>query len=144
MHIMTSSHGPAKILHRHVILALVSIQSEIQNFNYFEKIHKKRPDSSSGLEIQNLLNYSPELFLNNTRYFPCSVWYVVSILVQYITHNFWKLEKKISAHTRKVHFCFNICQFGNKSPLVDLHDFTFTVLVYWKDNPESVPHFFLC
>ena len=73
MHIMTSSHGPAKILHRNMILALVSIQSEIKNFNYLENIHKKRPDSCSGLKIQNLLNYSSELFLNNTSYFPCSV-----------------------------------------------------------------------
>ena len=53
---MTSSHGPAKILHRNMILALVSIQSEIKNFNYLQKIHKKRPDSCSGRKIQNLLN----------------------------------------------------------------------------------------
>lgn len=65
---MTSSHGPAKC-----DFSTVSVQSEIKTLNYFEKIHKKRPDSCSGLKIQNLLNYSSEMFLNNTRYFPCSV-----------------------------------------------------------------------
>lgn len=140
MYVITSAHGPTKILHRKKKLSLVSLQDEINIFNYSEKIYKKRSNVWSALKIQNLFNGTPSCFLNNIRCFQQSAFDVQYSTCYNILLRIYENQKKlrVCAHfsmcTRIVNFCFNLHLNVDSLifpvRLICLSSFTFIVLVW--------------